>query len=788
MVAAIGGGAIFWLAKPSLSPPVLPPDPSGAEKPPISVKPNEAEPLLKKGQELLVLITRLQSEKTDQWDRIRATAREAVEVFGKAAAAQPDSDKAYHGRARAKLILADHAGAIDDISRAIDLSPTTGFHHLRRGQIRVEQFMVRHRQARLSKEPVPGPDERRPIAEDFRKAERHAGQDLDTQYCRAAAFMLEGEFARASDIADREIARDGFDEWYRLRGIIAELAGNEAGATIDFDRCLQRKPQQMELYLARALARRAARDFDGAERDATTVLRLAPDSTAVQLLRAEARAARREYRGALEDCRAVLDRAPKLFRARLVQARCWLATREILVKDGQETKYFENASAALKAVLEAEPQNVEALLLQSEIHSWKGETELAAAFIDRALKADPAGAEAHAALCDLYVAAGDLDRALQAAEKAVRLAPRHAGVLAARGDARRLKGDHEKALGDYRDARIYNALETRAHAGFVRTLLASGDARGASEAVVHAMRADPRNPQYFLLRAEILLRGTELGQAFNDVETALSLDPNNPEAYIMRALLWIKRDKPALMLEDLKKAEQLRPAERKRIQKIIEENKPKPVDPSKKEPPQKVEDAAPAPRKLLNPWARVKPGTWYRLRRVGMPPTPSYLDIGVKEAGETFFVQMLHEQGSSERIQRFDFSQDDVTGEETLRIGGKDYRCAVVADAPNGSRSWIAQDGPLAGRLRLKNEGPKFSVVVTAVGTDRFMFKGAPLDVVTIVAEAGIDQGIAVQRMWVAPELPLDSVKSELQAGADRVVVELVDGGDDWSTRPPFPK
>jgi len=796
VIGGAGAGAIYYLVRPSGGGG----GGGGAKDPAANTTPSDpVTESLKKGTEQLQAALRLVGEKGDQVERIRSGARDAIATLdtaieGKATAV------GYERRSIAKLAIGEYAGAIEDAARAAQLEPGTGLYHLRKAQARLEQHMAAHRAARLRGEPPPA-GELRSIADDFRTAERNAGETIEPDFCAASALMLEGRATTAGEAADKAIRRAGTESWYRLRGMIAELDGKPELAAVDFDRCLERKPNAAELYLARALARRAALEFDGAERDASQHMRyFKADEAATQFFRAEIRAVRREFRLALDDCRGALERDPSLRRARVVQARCLIALRDL-----------DAASSALRVVLESDAKNAEALILLSDVSLLKGDLPSGERLIATAVEAHPTSVDALVARCDLKRMMEKYEDALADADRALKQSPKDARALAARGDVHRARGDHTKAMADYRASKTYNPLETRAHVGLAHSLSAQGDHGDALEAIRHAMRTDPRNVDLLVMRANVLMRLEQIDDAFRDVEDALRIDNKNAEAYLVRALLWLRKDNTRRMLEDFKKAEELRPLEKKRIEQIIEDNKPKPKPPPpppdpkpepepepepepKPEPPKpdpKPDPPKPDPKpdppkpdgpQPPRPFAGLKPGAWYRLRTTGEAGT-QIADAGLKEAGEKHVVSLHQEAGQAEREQRTDIPAMKFVGEEKLTIEGQEYACHVF-EGPL-ARVWLLKDGPFAG-VRLKMLGGKIADLPLRVSAAKANIKGEERDALVVEHGFGEDAArVTVREVHVAG-LPVPA-RVETVSGQAKTLAEIVDWGDDWSKRPPFP-
>ncbi len=802
LIIGVGAGAFWWISQP-VEDPRAKTDPS---KGPDTAAPKEDEnaKLIQQGRDRLTAAARLQADRIEQWAALRDAAASAVSLLTTAIEQNRGAADAHYHRAGAKLLVYDCAGAIADADRAVELEPGNGLYLLRRALARLEQHALARRQARLRGEAPPPIDELRPLAEDFRKAGASGTEGVLAPYCDAAAAMAEGRLATASSLIDRAVLKGGREDWNLLWAIVYELQGKDAGAVIDLTRYLQKRPNSPELYLARALACGGSGDWEQAEKDATLYMKFAKDPTPTQAFRAELRALRRDWRAAFDDCRAVLTKDKRNARANLVFARGSVAMKD-----------WDTAAAVIRALLDADPGRVEALLLAAEVDAWHARWDEAERSITRAMDADPRSPAPLVARSDLRAAKGDAEAAMKDAEAAVKLGPENARALSARGDRWRERRENDKALDDYRAAAMVNQKESRAHVGLALALHAQGDRDSAVRAAMGATQNDPRNID-LMVAAALTMRGSAMSElAFRMVEDALRIDPKNPDAYIARGLLWLDKENPKRMLEDLRKAEEVCPRDKLRVAAIIEDNKPKPKPPP--EPPKppdepkpddpkpddpKPDDPKPDPKpdppkppepepkpeppkeKPFNLWTGVKPGTWYRVRQGGAGQADSYVDVGLKEVGDSHFVQHVHEQGKDETVAKVDLSAQKILRDETLTIDGKEYKCRVVDSGD--AKVWQCKEGLLTGRV-LKAEGVQ-KIAAVKISFEKYKLKDREVDCAVVENEIVLPQGTITQKSWIVREIAFEFVKMEVGIPGALLTIELVEMGDDWSKRPAFPK
>lgn len=332
--------------------------------------------------------------------------------------------------------------------------------------------------------------------------------------------------------------------------------GNGARALVDFRetiRLLDGAPQPLtsDQHLHRGIARHATEQFDQALADYNEAIKL-------------------DDRNAL----AYVDRG------------ILLATRE-----GQ----IENAIADFDRALELVPDNIDTLVLRSDLYSALGEHARAVADLDRAVDLSPSNArllnyrgllrarrgERTQAVADysaaiaidnrfvdaminraaLYSIAGEADKALADLDTALVLSPRNALAAYNRGYVHFAKREFDKAIEDYSLAlEIAPALAWALTNRCLARVVAGHDLALALADCDEALRLQPANLETRETRGFIYLKLGDNEIALREYEIVLRADPDRPLALYGRGLARTRKGDPRGAAVDLAAARALLPA------------------------------------------------------------------------------------------------------------------------------------------------------------------------------------------------------------------------------------
>jgi predicted TPR repeat methyltransferase len=230
---------------------------------------------------------------------------------------------------------------------------------------------------------------------------------------------------------------------------------------------------------------------------------------------------------------------------------------------------YAQAEALYARVLQADPDNVDAVHLSGVAARQRGDAPRALELIGRAIALDATRAIAHCnlgaalqdagrdeealasydralarqpgypmALCNRANALrrlGRLDEAVAGYGDALALSPRYPEALCNRGLALQALGRHDAALDDFGAALALRPGHVDAVHGAALSLLAQGDGEGAMQGFERVLQLRPDHAEAWCGRAGILLRMGDHHAALESYERALVARPGHVRARLGRA-------------------------------------------------------------------------------------------------------------------------------------------------------------------------------------------------------------------------------------------------------------
>ncbi|MGH8497803.1 MAG: tetratricopeptide repeat protein, partial [Methylococcales bacterium] len=188
----------------------------------------------------------------------------------------------------------------------------------------------------------------------------------------------------------------------------------------------------------------------------------------------------------------------------------------------------------IRAIFASDPNDAEALALESILALTQNQKEEALRLANRSVQSNPASSTAYSALSYAEQGAFELDKALAAAEQAVQYAPHDAMVWARKAELELAKGtttDSEESA--QRALELDPGLErTQTVRGF--TYLLRMETADAKKSFEQAVQLDSTSPLARLGLGLAKIRDGDLEEGRHDLEIAAILDPNNS---LMRSYL-----------------------------------------------------------------------------------------------------------------------------------------------------------------------------------------------------------------------------------------------------------
>ena len=355
----------------------------------LDQKRKEAEPMVARGWTMLDMIPR---QALDGSGVIRRAA-DVEKLFDEALKIVPDHFEALLGRARARMLRGDGAGALEDLASVLAKSP---------GRVEARLESARIRLARVIETRLADP--------------RPAGAPPSPSLS-AVRKLAHAEFTEVWGSVSRDPARDQFAQaalrWLDGKG--AESVGGLDQYVVDF-------PADPDAWRLRAMARADSGDLAGAESDLNEAVRYAPSDPVHRLARAWVRHSRAQAPGANEELVAAAELAPTSSAPPLVQGR-------ILLERGD----FVGAAAAFAAAAERAPGMSGPAIGTALARMRAGDDGGALEPLGRAAQAEDGDAWPPLLRSEALERLDRAPEALEAAEAAVKRAPESATAFECRG-------------------------------------------------------------------------------------------------------------------------------------------------------------------------------------------------------------------------------------------------------------------------------------------------------------------------------------------------------------------
>jgi len=255
-----------------------------------------------------------------------------------------------------------------------------------------------------------------------------------------------------------------------------------------YTEALNGKPDWIDAYVNRGVARAALGDHAGAIKDYDAALGINPNDSDALTNRGLARHELKQYKEALSDYRAALaadETQVDAYRNRALTFRAL----------GDLSAAIEDYGDAIRL----DPEDVEIYREREAVHREQKEQDAAAvddtlAELTAAIAAAPQNAVPRRQRGLAFFELGEYALALSDLDEAVRLAPAHADTYLARAHAWYIQGYSEKAIEDYTralDRRVESAAE--AYAGRANAYESIGNIAKAVADYSEAARLDPKD-------------------------------------------------------------------------------------------------------------------------------------------------------------------------------------------------------------------------------------------------------------------------------------------------------
>jgi tetratricopeptide (TPR) repeat protein len=288
---------------------------------------------------------------------------------------------------------------------------------------------------------------------------------------------------------------------YYQRGQVLSQLQDLQGAIADYSQALELNPQHFEAYTARAIAYLATQNPTAALTDAEKAAVFAPASAPAQQLLGLVYKQNQRTQLAVE----AYQRAANLFLAQQDEGNCRRCIES-----------YKQLQAQL-------PPTPEDFLAQVKQKIYRGESAAAMADLNWLLQADPQNAQALSLRGVIHSQKGNSVMALEDLSRAMNLAPEDWEIRMHRGIVRRFMGDALGAIADF-DQLLRehpSRVEVYANRGFARCQLK--EYRQGIEDFSRAIALKPDQPQYYCDRSEARYEFGDITGAIQDLQEAANI-------------------------------------------------------------------------------------------------------------------------------------------------------------------------------------------------------------------------------------------------------------------------
>ncbi len=455
-------------------------------------------------QELVLIARDRWSENGPFWRRVEPHLKE-IEV---AAELESVSAVGFARRARVRASKGDHAAAIADYTRALELDP--GDELSWNGRAR----------SRWAKGDLEG------AASDFGEAieldEGFAGGWNNRGLIYRQLGRLDdaiADFTRAIELAPR------YPGSWSNRAIAYRTRGDGPAALADAVRAVELGPRYAETWINVGLIRMDAGDLDGAIADFTTAIELDDRLAIAWLDRGKARASARDFEGAISDYDRAIEIDPRYANA--------YNNRGIARYERGE---LAAAIADYDRAIEIDPENADAHSNRGNARDGMGDHAGAIADFTRAIALEPDDPSWYVNRALSRTSLGELDGAIADCDRALELDPDFEAAWCNRGNARRDKGELVASLADLDRAVELGPRSPECWNSRALTLELLGRVDDAIADLSRALELAPRFAAGFVNRGMMRNARKDHDGAIADYTRALEIAPLLSDAWLARGV------------------------------------------------------------------------------------------------------------------------------------------------------------------------------------------------------------------------------------------------------------
>lgn len=356
--------------------------------------------------------------------QIRGDQQGAVEDLTRALQLNPNDAEAYYKRGNVNYDQGNFEAAIEDYTKAVRLNRNLNDVYYNRG---LAYFELQDYPAAI---------------EDYNQIIRLNPNDGDAYYKRGRAYFEIKDYGKAIEDYTEAIRRNSNNEVsYINRGLAYSAAGDKQAAIADYTQAIRLNPQSADAYYSRGRARFFLADYQGAMSDYSEAIKIKPDYGEAYSNRCGAYLNLSQYQKATEDCTKALELNQKDMVA--YENRC-IAYYNLQ----QYPKAIEDCTQSISL----NPNNYKVYSNRGLAKAAAGNKAGAIDDFSQAIRVNPSDAIAYSNRAGVYAGLDNFRNAIEDYTQAIRLKPDYNTAYYARGLLRAEMGDKQGAKEDFQKA------------------------------------------------------------------------------------------------------------------------------------------------------------------------------------------------------------------------------------------------------------------------------------------------------------------------------------------------
>ena len=289
------------------------------------------------------------------------------------------------------------------------------------------------------------------------------------------------------------------------------------------------------------------RYYDGATSDFTKAIEIKPDYTQAYYERAKIYEQQHKYDEALADLIKLIEIDPNHLEA----------CKKIGEISGQEN-YEKRGLAAFTKIMNSEPNNFKAYKKCGDIYLKNKEYEHAIQIYEKYIELNQKNMTVVDELAKVYVQKGNYAKAIEMFEEFLRSDPDNDAIYIKIANVYEQEGENEKAVEKYKELIRSQPTEPDYYCLLAEFYDSKGEHGSAVEYLGKAIELDPANDEYYEMRADIYSKMEQYDQALMDINKLIKLlsseDVDIGIIYFNRGSLYLKTGEYNKAIQDFNRS------------------------------------------------------------------------------------------------------------------------------------------------------------------------------------------------------------------------------------------